>query len=88
MHREQVEGFWGFYSHLLRPKQIFIHSECHMFRKGVKPMWEDPYNARGGKWSIRIKKQYSSHLWENLVRRVSLLFSSTTKNCNLNLLVC
>lgn len=47
-----------------------IPSEYHVFRKGVKPMWEDEYNAKGGKLSIRVKKEYSNRLWEDLVRKI------------------
>ena len=35
-----------------------------LFRDGVKPMWEDPGNADGGKVVVRVKKGLSSHYWE------------------------
>ncbi|KAL5342320.1 translation initiation factor eIF 4e-like domain-containing protein [Aspergillus crustosus] len=29
----------------------------HIFRKGVRPVWEDPENLRGGCWRFRIPKR-------------------------------
>ncbi|KAL4956714.1 translation initiation factor eIF 4e-like domain-containing protein [Aspergillus filifer] len=29
----------------------------HIFRKGVKPIWEDPENLRGGCWRFRVPKR-------------------------------
>jgi len=44
-----VEGFWRFYNHLARPNVMPNNSDYHIFRKGIKPMWEDEANRRGGK---------------------------------------
>eukprot|EP00061_Rhincodon_typus_P018368 g47520.t1 len=37
---EQVEQFWRFYSHLVRPGDLTGHSDFHLFKDGIKPMWE------------------------------------------------
>ncbi|KAL3480390.1 translation initiation factor eIF 4e-like domain-containing protein [Aspergillus californicus] len=29
----------------------------HIFRKGVKPVWEDPENRKGGSWRFRVPKR-------------------------------
>ncbi|KAL4816332.1 translation initiation factor eIF 4e-like domain-containing protein [Aspergillus spinulosporus] len=29
----------------------------HIFRKGVRPVWEDPENVRGGCWRFRVPKR-------------------------------
>jgi hypothetical protein len=29
----------------------------HIFRKGVKPVWEDPANLKGGCWRFRVPKR-------------------------------
>ena len=44
----------------------------HSVMKGIKPMWEDDANARGGKWVINLKslkgdKNMLNQYWENLV---------------------
>lgn len=62
-----TEEFWAIYSHLNRARSLPINSDSHLFRRGVKPIWEDPSNALGGKWMIRLRKGLSSRLWEHLV---------------------
>mmetsp|Transcript_8559 Transcript_8559/g.15063 ORF Transcript_8559/g.15063 Transcript_8559/m.15063 type:complete len:220 (-) Transcript_8559:568-1227(-) len=61
---ETVEGFWQIYNHIKRPAQISGATEFHLFRAGVKPIWEDPTNQHGGKLTVRIVKGLSSRLWE------------------------
>jgi hypothetical protein len=35
-----VEQFWALYSHLVRPSDLQSHSDFHLFKAGIKPMWE------------------------------------------------
>ncbi|KAJ2780748.1 hypothetical protein GGI15_003431 [Coemansia interrupta] len=65
-----VESFWAVYSHLKRPDEVPTITDYHMFRQGVRPVWEDPANVSGGKWMIRLKKGLSSRLWEKLAMAV------------------
>lgn len=51
-----VEEFWDVYTHLRRVDKLPFTSEFQVFRKGVKPMWEDPINSRGGKWVVRFRR--------------------------------
>ncbi|XP_075238124.1 eukaryotic translation initiation factor 4E homologous protein isoform X1 [Lycorma delicatula] len=62
-----VEQFWAVYSHLVRPSELQSHSDFHLFKVGIKPMWEDEANKRGGKWIVRLRKGIASRCWENLV---------------------
>ncbi|CAI8016304.1 Eukaryotic translation initiation factor 4E type 2 [Geodia barretti] len=62
-----VEGFWAHYCYLARPCELPAHCDIHVFKKGVKPMWEDDANKSGGKWMIRLKKGISSRCWESLL---------------------
>jgi len=67
-----VEEFWKFYNHVRKPDAIEANSNYHLFKKGIKPMWEDDANARGGKWVINLKslkgdKNMLNQYWENLV---------------------
>ena len=32
----------------------------------MKPTWEDPGNARGGKWIVRLPKGLASRYWEEI----------------------
>lgn len=57
-----VEEFWSFYGHLKHVDKLPYTSEYQYFRRGIKPMWEDKHNVRGGKWVCRLKrpsKQYA-----------------------------
>lgn len=62
-----VEQFWAFYSHLVRPTELSGHSDYHIFKDGIRPMWEDSANKDGGKWIIRLKKGLAARCWENLI---------------------
>uniref|UniRef100_A0A8C6VFB5 Eukaryotic translation initiation factor 4E family member 2 n=1 Tax=Naja naja TaxID=35670 RepID=A0A8C6VFB5_NAJNA len=63
----KVEQFWRFYSHMVRPGDLTGHSDFHLFKEGIKPMWEDDANKNGGKWIIRLRKGLASRCWENLI---------------------
>ncbi|KAJ1882315.1 hypothetical protein LPJ66_011173, partial [Kickxella alabastrina] len=65
-----VESFWAVYSHMKRPDKIPTITDYHMFRSGVRPVWEDSTNMHGGKWMIRLKKGLSPRLWEKLAMAV------------------
>lgn len=62
-----VEQFWRFYSYLVRPGDLSGHSDIHLFKDGIKPMWEDEANKHGGKWIVRLRKGLASRCWENLI---------------------
>lgn len=62
-----IEDFWAVYSHLRRPDQLPNISDYHLFKQGVRPVWEDQVNINGGKWIVRLKKGIATRLWENLV---------------------
>ncbi|KAG0261780.1 Eukaryotic translation initiation factor 4E type 2 [Mortierella polycephala] len=65
-----VEDFWAVYSHLKRPHDLPNVSDYHLFKQGVRPVWEDATNINGGKWIVRLKKGLASRYWENLVMAV------------------
>ncbi|OKL64391.1 hypothetical protein UA08_00402 [Talaromyces atroroseus] len=62
-----VESFWSIYSHLKRPSLLPTVSDYHIFKKGIRPVWEDEANKRGGKWIIRLKKGVADRYWEDLL---------------------
>ncbi|KAI9301446.1 translation initiation factor eIF 4e-like domain-containing protein [Cunninghamella echinulata] len=62
-----VEEFWAVYSHLKRPHELPTISDYHLFKHGIRPMWEDDTNIQGGKWIVRLKKGLASRYWEDLV---------------------
>ena len=36
----QVEQFWALYTHCARPGDLAGFSDIHLFKLGIKPMWE------------------------------------------------
>ncbi|XP_054267809.1 eukaryotic translation initiation factor 4E type 2-like [Macrosteles quadrilineatus] len=62
-----VEQFWALYCHLMRPSEFSSHCDFHLFKTGIKPMWEDKANKNGGKWIVRLRKGLASRCWENLI---------------------
>ncbi|CAD7674417.1 unnamed protein product [Nyctereutes procyonoides] len=55
-----VEQFWRFYSHMVRPGDLTGHSDFHLFKEGIKPIWG----------MMQIKMGLASHCWENLILAV------------------
>ncbi|CAJ0573936.1 unnamed protein product, partial [Mesorhabditis spiculigera] len=62
-----VQQFWETYCHLRRPCDFQMKVDLHFFKKGIKPVWEDEANKKGGKWILRVKKGLCSRIWENLL---------------------
>lgn len=50
-----------------RPNDIKMTMDIHIFKEGIKPMWEDTSNRNGGKCMVRVKKGLTSMYWEDLL---------------------
>jgi len=50
-----VEEFCRYFNWLKPPSLLEKNSNYHVFKSGIKPMWEDPANADGGKWVLTMK---------------------------------
>jgi translation initiation factor 4E len=62
-----AEEFFAIYSHLNRPSTLPLVSDYHMFKEGIRPIWEDEENKKGGKWIVRLKKGVADRYWEDLL---------------------
>jgi len=64
-----VEDFWRYFHHIVKPTEMEVNANCHLFKTGIKPMWEDPTNAGGGKWVavFRGDRSILDQIWENVV---------------------
>jgi translation initiation factor 4E len=64
-----IEEFWSIYNHMRRPDDLPATTDYHFFREGIQPTWEDPQNAHGGKWTLRLPKKgiLASRLWEEII---------------------
>ncbi|KAJ5484632.1 hypothetical protein LT330_007951 [Penicillium expansum] len=61
-----VEEFWGIYNNITPTSELGLKADYHLFKKGVRPEWEDPQNKHGGKWSYQFKDKRSvpiDELW-------------------------
>jgi len=52
---DTVETFCRYFNWLKPPSKLERNSNYHLFKQGIKPMWEDEANANGGKWVLTMK---------------------------------
>uniref|UniRef100_A0A1L8DRI4 eIF-4F 25 kDa subunit n=1 Tax=Nyssomyia neivai TaxID=330878 RepID=A0A1L8DRI4_9DIPT len=57
---DNVEDFWSVYNHVKLLSEMKSGTDFNLFKKGIKPMWEDHHNKRGGKWMLTLDK-YQRH---------------------------
>ena len=63
-----AEEFWGIYQHMKRPSNLTRGCEFFLFKKDIKPMWEDPANHNGGRFIILAKKIAANNkIWEDML---------------------
>lgn len=48
-----IQNFWRFWNNIDVSK-FPPGSNLRMFKKGIKPQWEDPLNRKGGKWTVYV----------------------------------
>jgi len=51
---DTVEDFWRVFNNLKPASTLAQGSNYHIFKEYIEPKWEDPSNAKGGKWTILI----------------------------------
>ena len=64
---DTIEDFWAIFQHLRKPDSCKPGIEFQMFRDPVKPMWEDENNKAGGRISIKLRKDYTTIIWEEMI---------------------
>lgn len=80
-----VEDFWGYYQHMVRPEQLPIGCDFFLFQQDIKPMWEDIANKQGGRFILKIKKQYGNRFWEDLILSfIGEQFEKNDEICGIN----
>nr|QBH73401.1 eukaryotic translation initiation factor 4e [Nicoletia phytophila] len=57
---DTVEDFWGLYNHIKAASDLRQGSDYSLFKKGIRPMWEDVGNKQGGRWLINLEKKQRS----------------------------
>jgi len=51
-----VEEFWGLYHNIAQPSELPSGCDYSLFKEGIKPMWEDESNKKGGRWILQAGK--------------------------------
>ena len=51
---ETIEDFWHMYNNLYSVSEIISNTDYLLFKKGIRPEWEDPENKHGGKWVVTM----------------------------------
>jgi len=62
-----VQEFWGYFNNIPKAIDVPQRSSLHLFLEGAKPLWEDPKNAAGGFWTMRVAKGDTTSIWADLV---------------------
>jgi Eukaryotic initiation factor 4E len=61
-----VKHFWTALNHF--PMQaLAMKDSVHFFKRGVKPVWEDPRNVDGGSWTFRVPKDKSETFFHEVL---------------------
>lgn len=60
------------------PEEMITNCMLFIMRDGIKPMWEDPKNKKGGCFSYKINNKNVSSIWKNL--SYSLVGESLTED--------
>jgi translation initiation factor 4E len=58
--------YYSLYNNILPPTKLAVGSNYHLFKEGIRPMWEDSMNAKGGKWiftNSRNRRQRLDECW-------------------------
>ena len=64
---DTIEDFWAIFQHLRKPDSCRPGIEFQMFKEPIKPMWEDENNKHGGRISIKLRKDYTTIIWEEMI---------------------
>ena len=79
---ETVEDFWAVINNIVNAQDIPPGSNYYMFKKGIKPAWEDTRNKEGGKWQVITNKSHRgllNKMWEGTVRKKKITAHPTTQ---------
>lgn len=64
---DTIEDFWAIFQHLRKPDSCKPGIEFQLFKEPIKPMWEDEYNKNGGRLTLKLRKEYTTIIWEEII---------------------
>jgi hypothetical protein len=65
---DQIISVKEFYQHFnnIPVENLKLRDSIHLFHMGIKPVWEDPRNTRGGAWYFKIPKDIAAQFWHEM----------------------
>ncbi|KAF2112950.1 translation initiation factor eIF 4e-like domain-containing protein [Lophiotrema nucula] len=65
---EQIISIKEFYQHFnnIPTDSLKLRDSIHLFHLGVKPLWEDPRNTKGGAWYFKVSKDIAGQMWHEI----------------------
>jgi hypothetical protein len=65
---DQIISVKEFYQHFnnIPVESLKLRDSLHLFHMGIKPVWEDPRNTRGGAWYFKIPKDVAAQFWHEM----------------------
>jgi len=62
-----IQDFWKNFNNLPTIDKLKVKSSFHLMKAGIRPIWEDPENANGGFWAMRVRREDTEYTWKELV---------------------
>ncbi|KAG0238013.1 hypothetical protein BGW41_008278 [Actinomortierella wolfii] len=63
----QFATSWKYVRERVRPATMKVNQNLHWFKKGIKPIWEDPKNKYGGRLTICPPRALLDVVWETVL---------------------
>lgn len=63
----QFATSWKYVRERVRPAAMKVNQNLHWFKKGIKPMWEDPRNKYGGRLTLCPPRSLLDTVWETVL---------------------
>lgn len=61
-----IKTFWQVLNTFPLSK-LQMRDSVHFFKVGVRPIWEDPRNVKGGAWYFRVPKDKAEEFWKEIL---------------------
>lgn len=85
---DTVEDFWSLYNHIKVASSLHQGCDYSLFKRGIRPMWEDDANKCGGRWLINLEKKQRvedlDRFWLDVVSINSYYYFYNCINCNIS----
>ncbi|PVU86754.1 hypothetical protein BB560_006607 [Smittium megazygosporum] len=73
---QTLEDFWSVLNNIPGVNQIPVGANYHVFKNGIKPMWEDPANTKGGRLSVTFNKSAGDTIQNLWFRALAVIVGS------------